>query len=168
MQAFSIADGDTITDQNAPANNVPGMLLSVRTDLGTSVRAWRAAPTVSTPDQCYFCHGYSLGTYAPFRYSVSGTSMPAVLADEYQKIGGIGDAQNVGAGDILVWWQGNDASHSAVVRTPAYKAGGELDPAASVIGSKNGTGPVWTGALLNDISSFYQTAPLLEVYRRHA
>ena len=156
-----------ITDQNTPANNVPGMLLSVRTDLGTRVRAWRAAPTVRTPNECFFCHGYSLGTYAPFRYSVSGTSIPAVLADEYQKIGGIGDAQHVAAGDILVWWQGSDARHSAVVRTPAHKPDGLLDTAASVIASKNGTGPVWTGVLLDDISNFYQSAPLLEVYRRH-
>lgn len=166
MQAFDIAAGDIITDRDCSANNIPGMGLSVRTDLGSRVTAWRAAPGVTQADQRFFCHGYTLGTYGRFGYTVFGVSMPGVLADEYQKLGGIGDALNVAANDILVWWQGNDARHSAIIVTPGYQPSGLLDTATTVVGSKTGTAAIWTGAMLTHVKEYYQAAPLIEVYRR--
>ncbi len=77
MQPFDLTQGDVIIAQGVQANNTDGMTLSVRTDLGNRVTAWRPAPAV-TGDGRFFCHGYSLGTYGAHKYSVFGTQMPRV------------------------------------------------------------------------------------------
>lgn len=167
MQPFDLTSGDQILRQPALANNVSGMNLSVRTDLGTRVEAWRAAPTV-TGDQRFFCHGYSLGTFGAHRYTVWGDFLPQVLADEYQTLGRIDNARNVAARDVLVWWLGGtDAYHSAVVEQPAFLPSGALDPAHTRVSSKTGTGPLWIGVLADDVKQQYRSAAYIEVYRRN-
>ncbi|MEW2378707.1 hypothetical protein AB0883_21765 [Micromonospora sp. NPDC047812] len=167
MQPFDLTSGDQILHQPALANNVSGMNLSVRTDLGNRVEAWRAGPTV-TGDQRFFCHGYSLGTFGAHKYTVWGGFLPQVLADEYQTLGRIDNARNIAAKDVLVWWLGGtDAYHSAVVEQPAFLPTGALDQAHTTVSSKTGTGPLWIGVLAQDVRQQYRAAAYIEVYRRN-
>ncbi|MEU6075780.1 hypothetical protein [Micromonospora sp. NPDC047074] len=167
MQPFDLTSGDQILNQNSLANNVSGLNLSVRTDLGNRVEAWRAGPTV-TGDQRFFCHGYSLGTFGAHKYTVWGQHLPRVLADEYQTLGRVDNARNVAARDILVWWLGGtDAYHSAVVEQPVTLPTGALDLAQTRVSSKTGTGPLWIGILADDVKKQYKPAAYVEVYRRN-
>jgi hypothetical protein len=167
MKPFDLTNGDHIIAQGVQANKINGMNLSVRTDLDSRVSAWRAAPDV-VGDSRFFCHGYSLGTFGPFRYTVWGSFVPRVLADEYQALGPIDAAQNVVHGDILVWWKALEAYHSAVVEQPHFSPTGVLDLAATQIRSKTGTGPLWIGILAEDVKKQYHQAGRIEVYRRNA
>ncbi|WP_405095662.1 hypothetical protein [Micromonospora sp. NBC_01412] len=167
MQPFDLTNGDQILNQNALANNVSGLNLSVRTDLGARVEAWRPGPDI-VGDERFFCHGYSLGTFGPHRYTVWGRFLPRVLADEYQTLGRIDIARNVAARDVLVWWLGGtDAYHSAVVEQPVTLSTGVLDPAQTGVSSKTGTGPLWIGILAEDVKQQYRSAAYIEVYRRN-
>ncbi|WP_326563745.1 hypothetical protein [Micromonospora peucetia] len=167
MQPFDLTSGDQILNQNALANNASGMNLSVRTDLGTRVEAWRPGPGV-TGDERFFCHGYALGTFGAHMYTVWGRFLPQVLAEEYEALGRVDIARNVAARDVLVWWLGaTDAYHSAVVEQPVTLPTGALDLAQTRVSSKTGTGPLWVGLLADDVKQQYRSAAYIEVYRRH-
>ncbi|MEH1099521.1 hypothetical protein [Micromonospora sp. CPCC 205561] len=167
MQPFDLTSGDQILNQNALANNVSGMNLSVRTDLGNRVEAWRPGPGV-TGDQRFFCHGYALGTFGAHMYTVWGGFLPRVLADEYQALGRVDVARGVRSRDVLVWWLGaTDAYHSAVVEEPVTLPTGALNQAQTKVSSKTGTGPLWKGVLAEDVKQQYRAAAYVEVYRRN-
>ncbi|WP_433385448.1 hypothetical protein [Micromonospora sp. KLBMP9576] len=168
MQPFDLTSGDQILNLNATANNVNGMSLSVRTDHGTRVQAWRPAPTV-TGDGRFFCHGYALGTFGAHNYTVWGGFLPQVLADEYQALGRIDLARNVASRDVLVWWLGSsDAYHSAVVEQPVTLPSGVLDQTQTVVSSKTGTGALWKGLMVEDVKQQYRSAAYIGIYRRNA
>jgi hypothetical protein len=65
----------------------------------------------------FWCHGYSLGTFGRFGYSVfSGAlHMGQVINDEYKELGDLNDGTNVQPGDLAVWYSGGTFQHSAVV-----------------------------------------------------
>jgi len=65
----------------------------------------------------FWCHGYSLGTFGRFGYSVfSGAPhMGQVINDEYKEFGDLNDGTNVQPGDLAVWYSGGTFQHSAVV-----------------------------------------------------
>jgi hypothetical protein len=170
MKPFDASQGDRVV-RSAAANGVPGEVISVRTDLGTRVAAWRPTGTLpANPQTCYFCHGYSLGTFR-YLYSVaSGEAMVRVLADEYLKIGTLGSDHegSVASGDLLVWWKYKDPVHSAIVNVPVLTTvGGRLDPERTLVSSKTGTGVVRVRVPLSVVKRDYINASVaIEVYRK--
>jgi hypothetical protein len=184
MQPYDPARGDMVEQANHPEKGTPGELIRVRTDLGTRVAAWR--PTnipnpAPNPQPYYFCHGFSLGTFARFGYSVmSGPSMHRVLADEYRKIGTLGMTHEgmsadgrVLAGDLLVWWKDKDPVHSAIVEEPVMIISvgpvmqRRLNPERTLVSSKTGTGIVRRRVPLTVVKADYEKhSYAIEVYRR--
>jgi len=67
--------------------------------------------------ESFWCHGYSLGTFGRFGYSVfSGAPhMGQVINDEYKQAGDLNDGTYVQPGDLAVWYSGGTFQHSAVV-----------------------------------------------------
>ncbi|MGA2249601.1 hypothetical protein [Terracidiphilus sp.] len=167
MKAYDQNTGDLVVNAAFPANGIPGEVISVRTDLGVQVHAWRPNPLPQNLLQCYFCHGYSLGTYAQFGYSImSGQSLHQVLADEFFKVGTLGMGNlHVQQGDRIVWWKGLDAIHSAVVDHPVQN-GNQLNVNQTRVSSKTGTGIVRINVPLATVNNDYNTANLREIYRR--
>jgi hypothetical protein len=98
--------------------------------------------------------------------------MVTVLADEYMKIGNIlgpGNSQMIYQplrGDVIIWWKGFDPIHSAVIASPIIIANNGIDLSRTLIDSKNGTGRVNKNVPLTTIHNVYQTAHLVELYRR--
>ena len=110
---------------------------AVNTDAGTEVRAWVAYG--GTPeDHRYWCHGFSLGTYAPWGYSVwSGSQMEKVVRDEYSRV----PREQARTGDLAVWVlmpDGHLYGHSAVFKQTVLRGDGTLDTARSRLDTKNG------------------------------
>ena len=181
MQAYDTTAGDYVVAQFA-ANGTQGEIISVRTNLGIRVNAWRPAqPLPVNEDHRYFCHGYSLDTYRRFGYTiVSGSSLARVLADEFFKVGtlGLGNLQQVQVDDIIVWWQtkqwvnqtthnlqsGITAVHSAKITQPAQQ-GNQLNVALTIVSSKSGTGQLRQQVPLATVNNDYKTADLREIYR---
>jgi hypothetical protein len=161
-------NGDVVVAPFA-ANGVPGEIISVRTTLGRRLNAWRPNPAPANLNHAYFCHGYSLGTAAAFGYTIcSGVDLLKVLADEYNLVGTfVGGAAPAGilAQDIMVWWQGAEAVHSARIVTPVYN-GVQLNIDHTVVNSKTGTGALRQGVSLRTVMQDYAVAKQLEVYRR--
>ncbi|WP_133150910.1 hypothetical protein [Frankia canadensis] len=171
MHPFDANAGDTVANANVSANGVPGRSVSVRTALGSRVVAWQPAATVAVNDQRFFCHGYGFGTsYLAFGavggYTLFGSSVPQVLADEYRKIGEVPTAAGLQANDVLVWWS-KEPYHSALVHTPVYTPTGALDPAQTLVNSKTGTGALRVAVALTDVKTEdYPGVFRIEVYRR--
>jgi hypothetical protein len=169
MQRFNAAR-DTVLGPHE-ANGVPGFAVTVITDLGNQVRAWRAAPVVASNDYRYFCHGYSFGTsYIRFGqdggYSLFGDSVPQVLADEYKLLGAADSVQDVQVGDLLVWWS-KQPYHSAIVETPILVAGQGLNLATTLVNSKTGTSALRLRVPLGKVETEdYPGRFRIEVYRR--
>lgn len=112
----------------------------VQTDGGNDINAW--VPYGGAPEsERYWCHGFSLGSYAAWGYSVwSGAPMGRVITDEFNPVA---DAQ-AQAGDLAVWLQmpdGGQYGHSAVITRPVLD-GGVLDDAHTELDSKNGRRPL--------------------------
>jgi hypothetical protein len=174
MQPFNVANDDHVVEVR-DANGIPGEIISVRTDLGNRVNAWRPNPPITgNPEHGYFCHGFSLGTcyFASLPnagYSVtSGKSMVRVLADEYVKIGDIRGLAPLGipqSRDLIIWWQGTNPVHSALLEVPVTTANG-LDTNATLVSSKTGTGIVKINVPLSGVNDDYPNASLVELYRR--
>ncbi len=153
------------------ANGVAGEVVSVRTKLGRRLNAWRPTPPLpANLNHHYFCHGYSLGTAAMFGYTIcSHTDLLTVLADEYTKLGTVSGSGPAGvrAGDIVVWFEGMVAAHSARIDVPAYAPGtNRLDDQRTLVSSKTGTGVLRQRVPLAVVKRDYKKALLLEVYRR--
>lgn len=166
MQSFA-APPDAVTNGNYSANGVAGEVVRVRTDLGTPVEAWRCTDPHATLMRRFFCHGYAFGTFMNHGYTVfSGRELLKVIADEYQALGQIETAAGVLADDVIVFWHGLNPVHSALVHTPAFTGGGTLDPAATTVDSKYGTGGLNVGQTLQHVIGQYAEANRLEVYRR--
>lgn len=182
MQPFIVL-GDHVV-QPFTANGIPGEIVSVRTDRGRRVHAWRPNMALYVnpggghvnPQGAYFCHGFSLGTFS-FRtapnagYSVmSGQSMVVVLADEYWKLGNVRGPGPLPMGpqarDLIVWWRGQDPIHSALIAQPAVDRAGRLDISSTLVSSKTGTGIVRISVPLAVVNADYPTASLIELYRR--
>jgi hypothetical protein len=110
------------------------------TDGGSTVPVWIGYPIFSEPN-LYWCHGHSLDSFRTYGYSVySGPPMATVVKDEWTNIA----ADQTKAGDIAVWTQGFD--HSAKFTAPKVE-GGALDPAGSMLSTKNGRNPLATMSL---------------------
>lgn len=170
MKPYDQAEGDELV-RHELANNVRGELIRVRTDLGRPVLAWRPeAPIPVNPNGRYFCHGYTLGTYNAYGYSVSsGISMVTVLCDEYIKIGML-DTNGAQNNDIVVFWgpttHGLDVLHSAILAGVIMKPAGGIDTRLTSVNSKTGTGPLRMGVPLDTVMNVYPKERLLEIYRR--
>ena len=108
----------------------------VKTDAGSPVTAWVAYNSVPA-DKRYWCHGFSLGTYARWGYSVySGSQMQRVVNDEYRRI----PREQARAGDLAVWVlmpDGRLYGHSARFTQPVLRDG-NLDTVQSRLDTKNG------------------------------
>jgi hypothetical protein len=169
MQRFN-ASRDAVLGEHE-ANGVSGVAVTVITDLGSQVRAWRPAPMVANNDSRYFCHGYSFGTsYIRFGqdggYSLFGDSVPQVLADEYLMLGEVESVQETRGGDLLVWWA-KQPYHSAVIETPVLMVGHGLNPATTLVNSKTGTSALRLRMPLNKVETEdYPGHFRIEVYRR--
>src|SRR5690606_12686365 len=141
-------------------DDISGSNLEAETDGGSIVSGWEAY----SPWQIqyhYWCHGFSLGTYDRFGYSVyAGTPMRRVVQDELRAV----PAHEARPGDIAVWTPTYD--HSARF-TSVSAAGGVLDEDASRLDTKNGQQPLTT-ASLSEIRRAYagisQGSP--QVFRR--
>lgn len=184
MQPYDPAHGDMIEQAVCPANGVPGELIRVRTDLGTRVAAWRPTNVPNpapNPQPYYFCHGFSLGTFARFGYTVmSGPSMHRVLADEYQRIGTLGMTNEgmradgrIKAGDLLVWWKDTNPVHSAIVDEPVMIMSlspvieRRLNLERTLVSSKTGTSIVRRRVPLSLVKKDYQGHTYaIEVHRK--
>jgi hypothetical protein len=169
MFPYEPAAGDQVI-QAMPANGVNGEAISVRTRLNRRVRAWRpTAPLPANVNSHYFCHGYSLGTAAQFGYTIfSGESLLIVLADEYNLVGTFAGGTappGIRPQDIMVWWRGTDAVHSARIVNPVY-VNGQLSDTATTVNSKTGTGVLRQGVPLRVVRQDYANAAQLQVYRR--
>lgn len=128
-------------------DDISGSNLEAETDGGSIVSGWEAY----SPWQIqyhYWCHGFSLGTYERFGYSVySGTPMQRVVQDELRAV----PAHEARPGDIAVWTPTYD--HSARF-TSVSAAGGVLNEDASRLDTKNGQQPL-TNASLSEIRRAY-------------
>jgi hypothetical protein len=167
VKKFNPDKGDRVI-QPFPANGISGELISVRTNSGIRVEAWRPIEPLP-PYKCqrYFCHGHSLGTYSNFGYTVmSGPDLHRVLADEYFKVGtlGFGNLRLIFKNDIIVWWQGLNAIHSARVKLPVQN-GNQLNVGATIVSSKTGTGLLRKNASLAAVNDDYKEADVREIYR---
>lgn len=166
MMAFDVTQGDYV-DRAWAANVVPGEIIFVRTDLGRRVAAWRATGNPPLMQQ-FFCHGYSLGTFAEHGYSVcSGEHMITVLADEYVKIGDM-HSPHVAAGDIVIMWHGFNPVHSAVIVNRAIDpVTNRMNEGLTTLNSKYGTAHIKIGATYTTVKHHdYPRPNLVEVYRR--
>ncbi len=112
----------------------------VKTDAGSAVLGWVAYNSVPA-DERYWCHGFSLGTYTRWGYSVwSGSPMQQVVADEYRRI----PRAQARAGDLAAWVlmpDGRLYGHSALFTQPVLRDG-NLDTAQSRLDTKNGSAPL--------------------------
>ncbi len=130
-----------------PPNRDPrGDDYAVTTDGGSSIAGWVALAGYPEP-QRYWCHGYSLGTYASDGYSVySGTSMQQVIQDEFQPM----TIAIPRPGDIFVRLQDPNSSHiydhSAVVYSVSAP-NNVLDENATMLNTKNGAQPLKSDTL---------------------
>lgn len=135
----------------------------VYTDAGSEVTAW--VPYSGTPEaHCYWCHGFSLGTYAQWSYSVySGSGMRQVVADDFSAV----PRDQARAGDLAVWTTTADGvpfGHSAKFTRPVV-TGGTLDEAQSRLDTKNGQAPLANSSLA-DIIAVPAYGSQYEVFRR--
>ena len=89
----------------------------------------------------FWCHGYSLGTFGRFGYSVfSGAPhMGQVINDEYKQAGDLNDGTYVQPGDLAVWYSGGTFQHSAVVAELALDEDGKkVNIEKTTVDSKQG------------------------------
>lgn len=106
---------DCIINMDNPANfendQVEGYQVMAMTNLDNQVGIWipRGENVVQFK---YFCHGHALGTYYLHGYSVLGRDMPIALRDEWEELSHQNDVR---AGDIVVWFDGEDITHSALI-----------------------------------------------------
>lgn len=117
-----------------------GTEYKVSTDAGNVVTGW-VAYSIFPNALRYWCHGHSLGTFAKYGYSVySGSPLKTVIKDEWKSI----PSSQTKPGDIAVWTA--DFGHSAKFVNPVI-TGGRLDPATSMLSTKNGKNALTTMSL---------------------
>lgn len=169
MQPFDPKLGDHVLTSHA-ANGIDGEIISVRTSKGTRVAAWRC--TAPDPGQaaCYFAHGYSLQTHEAYGYSViSGTELKRVFADEYRRLGTLSSPTplQLKRHDVLVWWNGPEAVHSAIVEVPiSDSATRQLNEQATIVSSTSRSGVLHSAVSLAFVQIEHPSAKLIEAYRR--
>src|SRR5262245_38408882 len=79
-------------------DGIKGETWVAHTDLGNPVDVW-VPDEGNSEETSYFCHGWALGTYELFGYTVySGGPMARVLQDEWNLV------QDPAPGDICVWF----------------------------------------------------------------
>ena len=152
---------------NFMANMTAGFDRKAAVRGGAVVHVW--VPGANTPpNQQYFCHGHSLGTFNQVGYSVfSGASLQTVLNAEWNLVGGLHHAK---MGDIVVWHgvHGNlgqrMADHSALIKTVGMGSNLQIDTQRTILSSKNGTGPLDQNATLASLIQIYGNVYAL--YRR--
>jgi hypothetical protein len=94
---------------------------------------WRAyAP--SKIELHYWCHGLTFGGGGPMSFSPGDDSVPAILSKFYKAIGN----NLTQGGDIIVGTDPSGVKHSCIIVTPKFNADGSLDPANTVVNTKNG------------------------------
>lgn len=112
--------------EKAVLQGVEGILHYAMTDRGRAVQVWSSVHS-GAGKLTHFCHGYSLGTFRNYGFSVlGGPNMDMLLEDEYGQI----DAFQIRCGDIVVFRGYMDGTtygitHSALVeylRSNQYKA----------------------------------------------
>jgi hypothetical protein len=143
----------------APYTAIAGNEYRVFTDRGNMVGAW-VAYTGLPEQQNSWCHGFSLGTYDRWGYSVfSGPNdVGRVLIDEYSLV----TPALARAGDIIAWRGGRDFSHTAILRSIALVRG-SVDLTRSLMDSKNGTEPIARNVSISSVTDYGNT---IEFYRK--
>ncbi len=144
-------------------NAISGNDYIVYTDRGNPVIAWVAyGGTLSQRNS--WCHGFSLGTFDRWGYSVySGYHIGRALADEYKVIHP-SQARN---GDIIAWRTGNslrDFPHSAILRKLVLINPSTPDLQNSRMDSKNGSAQVQYNIAIDVMTAQYGS--MIEFYRR--
>jgi hypothetical protein len=90
MRPYDVNQGDFIVNAATPYSGIAGEKISVRTDLGRRLVAWRCTDPHAPAHHRYFCHGFAFGTFGALGYTVhSGEDLAVMLADEYIKIGNV-------------------------------------------------------------------------------
>lgn len=128
---------DTGNDVNPWQDSISGDVMTVKTDAGTSINAWK--PHDGTT---YWCHGFTFdGHSAPGGpLSIWGDSVLTVLKDD----GWVHVCCGMAAGGIAVFGEsGGVANHSGKVLSVVY-AGPKFDENASQLMSKWGQDPINT------------------------
>ena len=112
----------------------------------------------------YMCHGLTFSGGGLFSYSpYSGASVRKIL-DVYYKGVSAKDAQ---AGDIIVFSNATvGPMHSCVIVTPVFKANGDLDPAMTMVKTKNGPKNPETVPTLAAVIAVPEYAGTWRVYSR--
>jgi hypothetical protein len=94
-----------------------GVTWRAKTDTNRTVFVWEPNSTIPLR-LAYFCHGWALGTWQLFGYTVlSGEDLRIVLESEWDRI----TEGQPAKGDICVWYVGSDFTmplHSAKVEVP--------------------------------------------------
>jgi hypothetical protein len=133
-----------------PPGGPIGSDYKVTTDAGSVTVGWGAYSPVQY-HLSYWCHGHTLGTFDDYGYSLySGTPIKTAIQDEWTGV----PADQTVPGDIAVWTA--DWGHSARFTSPVV-TNGLLDPALSMLSTKNGPTPLATRSL-NQIMARYGTA----------
>jgi hypothetical protein len=157
-------DNIVTTDKRPWGGSAPrGNDYKVYTDAGSDVVGWVAYG--GTPEaHRYWCHGFSLGTYARWGYSVySGSGMRKAVSDEFSAVAGA----EARAGDLAVWTTTADGvpfGHSARFTRPVV-TGGTLDEAQSRLDTKNGQAAL-ANQTLADIIAVPAYGSQYEVFRQ--
>jgi hypothetical protein len=170
VQRYDLALGDYVVTSGA-VNGVEGEVISVRTDKGTRVQAWRATTSDAADSQAgCLAHGYSLETYEPFGYSVvSGLELKRVLADEFVRLGELVPAADLHLrrDDLLVWWSGLEAVHSAIVEVPIVDtATRRINQQATIVSSRSASGMLQSAVSLAFVKREHPSAKVIEAYRK--
>jgi len=163
-----------------------GYAIEVNTDAGTPVIGWASEEVFEAlvpPEklektkslvegkkltgkefgESFFCHGFSLGTFGKFGYSVYGDYIHQVLNDEYTYIGDLKSAGNLKRGDIIVIGPLEKPAHSCVV---AEDQKGEVDPDTLKTDSKNIFGALEKNYPLKKHMDQYKDYPQITFFRK--
>ena len=113
----------------------------------------------------FWCHGYSLGTFGKFGYSVfsgpegSPGGMGQVINDEYKESGDLNDGTNVQPGDLAVWYSGGNFEHSAVIAELALNEDGKkVNIEKTTVDSKQGRDVLQKNWPLSKVMDTYDKA----------
>jgi hypothetical protein len=140
---------------------IAGLTLEIELTSGSRIKVFRA-----DDGAFYFCHGLTFGgknapggAVSPY----SGKAVTTILADFFKRV--VPEANAI-AGDIVVWYDLDGPSHSAILVKPIAAAHEDRLDYSSVLRSKNGYYPeatVTLQALVEEPGDYGET---YVIYRR--
>jgi hypothetical protein len=182
MAPFNPEKGEVLGEDE----KIGGWAIEVRTDAGTPVIGWASDEVFSRlvpPEKLekdksvvagkkltgeefgksFFCHGYSLGTFGKFGYSVYGDFIHQVLNDEYNYVGDLASAKDLKRGDICVIGPLGSPVHSCVV---ADDQKGDVNPDTLKTDSKDIFGALEKNYPLRKHMDQYKAYPQITFFRK--